>query len=405
MANLIPVSRFDDVVALDKGNPIIGARLGMSNKQAQQLLNRMTYIRESIEQSIDDAHDEFDDSIYELDLTERALKQRMDNIEEKSDVVDVVATYSDILNYDTSSLNLNDIVKCLGDSNHAGVATYYRWIGTGFSFIGYERKSTPILITSSQSVTPIRATVYVLSGSNISLTIGSGSYTGISVTVGSLSSGTNHIITSTDDFILDSSPEWIRLVWNGSKWCPDVPHASFDKTYPIGTVIISAVNSSPVRHGTWTQIPVGNIIITAGQNYNPEVNYGSDTQSYTVTGSVESTVLTAAQCPAHYHTGNNASVVITVAAGTSGSHTHSARRASGDGSSVTGFSSEDTYTLYNCTSATFYTGNNSHTHSAYNGSASAVGSGGGHTHTFSGASVNISVVQPYINLFMFKRTS
>ena len=107
MANLIPVSSFDDVIALEKGNPIIGARLGMSNKQAQQLLNRMTYIRESIEHSIDDAHDEIDDSIYELDLTERALKQRMDDIEEKSDIVDVVATYSDILNYDTSALNLN----------------------------------------------------------------------------------------------------------------------------------------------------------------------------------------------------------------------------------------------------------------------------------------------------------
>lgn len=403
MANLIPVSRFDDVVALEKGDPIIGARLGMSNRQAQQLLNRMTYIRENIIDNADTTHDELDDAIYELDLAERALKQRMDDIEEKSDVVDVVATYSDIVNYDTSTLNLNDIVKCLGDSNHAGVATYYRWTGTAFSFIGYEHKSTPITITSSQTVTPIRGVVYVLSGSNISLTIGSGSYTGISVTVGSMSSGTNHVITSTDDFILDSSPEWIRLVWNGSRWCPDVPHSSFDKTYPVGTVIVSAVNHIPIVHGTWSQIVTGRIIKTGGANYSPDVNYDSDTRSYTVTGTVGSHTLTAGECPAHYHTANNTSVVITVASGNSGDHAHSVTRGAGDGSNSQ--SGDDTVEVNKCTSTTINTGNNSHTHTATGGSVSSVGSGGGHTHTFTGSSVSISVVQPYINLYMFKRIS
>ena len=403
MANLIPVAQYDDVYQLEKGNPIIGARLGMSNRQAQQLLNRMTYIREAIESSADDAHDELDDDIYELDLAERALKQRMDDIEAKSDVVDVVASYSDIVNYDTSKLHSNDIVKCLGDSNHAGVATYYRWTGTVFTFIGYEHKSTPITITSTQSVTPVRGVVYVLSGSNISLTIGSGSYTGISVTIGSIATGTNHIITSTDDFVLDSAPEWIRLVWNGSRWCPDVPHSSFDATYPIGSVRMTSVHPS-IIYGTWGQVSTGRIMITAGSSYNADTNYGSDSVSYTVTGTVGNTTLTSAQCPAHYHTANNTTVTITVAAASAASHTHSCTRSAGDGSN-TNAGVEDPVDVSYCTTATFNTGNNSHTHSATSGSVSSVGSGGAHSHTWSGSSVSMSIVQSYINLYILKRTA
>ena len=400
MANLIPVAQNDDIYQLEKGNLIIGARLGMSNKQAQQLLNRMTYIRKTLEDSIDSTHDDFDGQIEDLDEREQGLKQRMDNIEAKSDVVDVVASYSDIVNYDTSKLHSNDIVKCLGDSNHGGIATYYRWTGTVFTFIGYEHKSTPITISSTQSVTPVRAVVYVLTGSDISLTLGSGSYTGISVTIGSVASGVNHVITSTDDFVLEDAPEWIRLVWNGARWCADVPHASIDSTYPVGTVIMSVRNIVPSGYGVWSQITTGNIIITAGQSYNSDTQYGSDSVSYTVTGSVGNTTLIAAQCPAHYHTANNASVAISVAAGNSGSHTHTASRAWGDGTGGQGgtIGYYGVETTYNLTSS-------GHTHSASSGSVSSVGSGGAHGHTFSGASVSVSVVQPYINLYMFKRTA
>ena len=402
MANLIPVAQNDDIYQLEKGNLIIGSRLGMSNKQAQQLLNRMTYIKETLENSISSSYNYFDDEIEYLDDKEQGLKDRMDDIEERSDVVDVVASYSDIVNYDTSLLHTNDIVKCLGDSNHAGIATYYRWTGVVFTFIGYEHKSIPIMITESQTVTPIRAVVYVLSGSNISLTLGNGSYTGISVTIGSISSGINHIITSTDDFVLEDSPEWIRFIWNGSRWCTDVPYTSIDDTYPIGTVIISAVNTSPSTYGTWTQISTGSILITAGQSYNSDTIYGSDSVSYTVTGAVGSTTLTAAQCPSHYHTANNTAVNITTAAGDAGAHTHTCSAPDGDGttnpsSGMTGYACIHGSTISVQTSG--------HTHTPTSGSVQSIGSGGAHNHTFAGESVSISVVQPYINLYVFKRTA
>lgn len=63
---------------------------------------------------------------------------RINVIEASSDVTDVVGTYSDLENYDTSTLTDNDIIKVLEDSTHDDAISYYRWSTTSetFSFIG-----------------------------------------------------------------------------------------------------------------------------------------------------------------------------------------------------------------------------------------------------------------------------
>ena len=400
MANLIPVPQNDDIYQLEKGNPIIGARLGMSNKQAQQLLNRMTYMNENTRNTADALHSDIVDDIDDLYADERYLEQRMNTIEAKSDVVDVVGSYTDIVNYDTSTLNENDIVKCLDDQTHGSISTYFRWVNDSFSYIGSERKSVPITILASSSVTPVRNVTYVLSGDGISLTLGTGAYNGLAVCVGTISTGANHVITDTDDFTLNSNT-WLKLTWNGTKWCANIPPSSFDNTYPVGTVLISTENLTSRLYGSWTQITTGSIIITAGQSYSAGVVYGSDNQNYTVTGTVGSTTLTAAQCPAHYHTANGTAVTITVASGSTGAHTHSASKAWGNGAE---YNSEGTAgRAYG--KETTYSFSGGHTHSATSGSVSSVGSGGAHSHTFSGSAVSVSVVQPYYNLYMFRRTS
>lgn len=61
-----------------------------------------------------------------------------------SDVVDIVDTYADLTNYDTSKLKDNDIIKVLSDSTHSDLSSYYRWnkSSSNFTFIGTENSLT-----------------------------------------------------------------------------------------------------------------------------------------------------------------------------------------------------------------------------------------------------------------------
>lgn len=56
-----------------------------------------------------------------------ALQEQIDAISVSSDVVDVVGTYQELLDYDTQHLKDNDIVKVLDDSTHNNALSYYRW--------------------------------------------------------------------------------------------------------------------------------------------------------------------------------------------------------------------------------------------------------------------------------------
>lgn len=55
------------------------------------------------------------------------LQEEIDAIEAGSDVTDVVGTYEDLENYDTSKLTDNDIIKVLQDETKDNAQTYYRW--------------------------------------------------------------------------------------------------------------------------------------------------------------------------------------------------------------------------------------------------------------------------------------
>lgn len=82
-------------------------------------------------------------------VAEASLRQQADNnlqtqidaITAASDVFDVVGTYQDLLEYDTSTVPVNDIIKVLLDSTHNDAASYYRWNGTQWVYIGSEGAS------------------------------------------------------------------------------------------------------------------------------------------------------------------------------------------------------------------------------------------------------------------------
>lgn len=84
---------------------------------------------------------------YVLDAIDRVqgLEDEVDELKNNPDVVDIVATYQDLQNYDTSTLTDKDIIRVLADETHSGDSTYYRWDESTetFTLIGYIQGSIP----------------------------------------------------------------------------------------------------------------------------------------------------------------------------------------------------------------------------------------------------------------------
>ena len=72
------------------------------------------------------------------DAADLDLQGQIDAISSASDVVDVVGTYAELQDYDTSKLSDNDIIKVLTDETHDDAISYYRWDSTtnAFTYIG-----------------------------------------------------------------------------------------------------------------------------------------------------------------------------------------------------------------------------------------------------------------------------
>lgn len=80
------------------------------------------------------------DEVTNRENADNALQSQIDAISASSDVVDIVGTYAELQNYDTSGLGDNDIIKVLQDSTQNDATTYYRWSTTTqtFTLIGQE---------------------------------------------------------------------------------------------------------------------------------------------------------------------------------------------------------------------------------------------------------------------------
>ena len=60
--------------------------------------------------------------------TKSEINAKIEEIDERSDVVDVVGAYADLETYDTSKLTNEDIIKVLQDNTHNNAITYYKWV-------------------------------------------------------------------------------------------------------------------------------------------------------------------------------------------------------------------------------------------------------------------------------------
>lgn len=63
------------------------------------------------------------------EVAERVIRldEEVQEIKNNPDVVDIVDTYQDLMDYDTQHLTDKDIIRVLNDSTHDGYSTYYRY--------------------------------------------------------------------------------------------------------------------------------------------------------------------------------------------------------------------------------------------------------------------------------------
>lgn len=88
------------------------------------------------------------------------LQGQIDALTVSSDVIDVLGTYQDLQNYDTTHVKENDIIKILQDSTHSNAMSYYKWVITSnvgaWVYVGgegpfYTKSEADVLLNSKQN--------------------------------------------------------------------------------------------------------------------------------------------------------------------------------------------------------------------------------------------------------------
>ena len=182
--------------------------------------------------------------------------------------------------------------------------------------------------------------------------------------------------------------------------------------YPVGSIYTSVNNINPgtLFGGTWVSFGSGKTLVgvdTNNSKFNTvEKTGGNESVSYTPIGTVGSHALTVAELPSHTHSIPSLSGT----AASAGSHSHEVY--SYDGTVVSDYSgSVYGYRVKPDSVANGYPfttkSAGAHTHSVTTNASTTggSGSGSGHNHSFSGTASNIDILNPYITVYMWKRTA
>ena len=172
--------------------------------------------------------------------------------------------------------------------------------------------------------------------------------------------------------------------------------STLDKAYPIGSIYVSVKNTNPstLFGGTWVSFGTGRTLVGVDTNQTEfasiEKTGGSKTTSYTPAGTVGNTTLTVNQIPAHNYdvlqAGNYGNAIVP---------------------NGTNNMTEGNYTIRAYDAGCGWIPASSSYVGKKSWSAGTQNSGGGqaHNHSFTGTGANISTLQPYITVYMWKRTS
>lgn len=109
-----------------------------------------------------------------------ALQSQIDALANANDVVDVLATYQNLLDYDTTHLKNNDIIKVMSDSTHSNAISYFKWVIAenigAWSYVGsqgpfYTKSETDTLLNAKANTSDIPTELADLAGDSTHRTV------------------------------------------------------------------------------------------------------------------------------------------------------------------------------------------------------------------------------------------
>ncbi len=106
---------------------VAGQNIGL-NQVGDTLTINNTYDDTQIVNDITNLQSGLSGEILNRENADNNLQSQIDAITVSSDVIDVVGTYQELLDYDTQHVKANDIIKVLQDSTHNQALSYYRWV-------------------------------------------------------------------------------------------------------------------------------------------------------------------------------------------------------------------------------------------------------------------------------------
>lgn len=218
------------------------------------------------------------DEISNRQYADISLQSQIDAISASSDVRDIVGTYSELENYDTSTLGNNDIIKVLQDETQDGSTTYYRWNTSTqtFTLIGgegpyYTKSQADLLLSEKQD--------NLTAGPNIDITNNV-----ISATDTTYSAGNGLALTGTT-FSADTSVLQSKLTAGNNISISGNTISATDTTYTAGAGLDLAGTEFSIDNtvALKTDLPiVNNAIFTIQKN-------GSDVAAFTANSAVDVT--------------------------------------------------------------------------------------------------------------------
>ena len=195
--------------------------------------------------------DDLADEVQGRQEADEVIQQEIDDLKNNPDVVDIVDTYEDLMEYDTSALGDKDIIRVLRDETHEGQSDYYRWSTATetWTFIGtvgdyYTKQQVDELLDTKQDeLTP---------GENISIVDESGELV-ISATDTTYSAGSGLTLDDTT-FSVDTTTIQPRLTAGSNITISGDTISATDTTYTAGTNV---------------NISSGNVISATDTTYSP----------------------------------------------------------------------------------------------------------------------------------------
>lgn len=103
----------------------------------------INYTAEQLSDDIDNLSDSLTDEITDrisadntLQNNITALQGQIETIEATQNVIDLVGTYTDLQNYDTTNVKIHDKIQVITDSTHDNQSTIYSWENNSWSYVG-----------------------------------------------------------------------------------------------------------------------------------------------------------------------------------------------------------------------------------------------------------------------------